>query len=56
LDDRTRDDHAVINGEKIPIDEKFELPDGTQMDGPGDTSADASQIINCRCTLGFGVT
>jgi HK97 family phage portal protein len=56
LDDRTRDDHAVINGEKIPIDEKFELPDGSLMDGPGDTSADASQIINCRCTLGFGVT
>ena len=58
-DDRTRDgdpestNHVVMNGETVGIDEKFSVPskDGPdQMDGPGDTSAPADQVVNCRCT------
>lgn len=48
----SRDQHEAMNGEQIPIDEPWVLPDGTQMMFPTDTSlgAGADQIINCRCT------
>lgn len=58
-DDRVRDgdhggaDHAAANGQVVPIDEKFLVPPDASMDGPGDTSADADQVINCRCVCVF---
>lgn len=58
-DARTRDggktgegpNHAIMNGLALPLDEKFTVPPDADMDGPGDPSAEASQICNCRCTL-----
>lgn len=49
-DDRTRDSHAEANGSKVELDQKF-IVNGQQMDGPGDTSADPAEFINCRCVL-----
>lgn len=62
-DDRTRDggkdgdgpDHDAMDGVTIPIEEKFTVPPDTDMDGPGDPSAGAEQICNCRCVLVFNV-
>ena len=53
-DDRTRDAHLVMDGVVIPIEDKFEVPatsqsEGAFMDYPGDASAPAGQVVNCRC-------
>lgn len=53
-DMRVREDdqvanHAVMNGKTIPIDEKFTVPPDASMDCPGDPTAGASQVCNCRC-------
>lgn len=52
-DGRVREDHLAMNGVEVPQDEPFVLPDGSKMMFPGDVSmgADASQVINCRCTM-----
>jgi hypothetical protein len=52
LDQRVRNDHAVMDGQRIDIDGTF-VVGGSRMRHPGDTSfgADASQTINCRCTV-----
>lgn len=59
-DDRVRDggeghgpDHAAMDGVQVGLDEKFIVPPDTSMDGPGDPSAGADQVINCRCVLTF---
>lgn len=49
-DERVREDHVDMNGEEVDgMDTPWELPDGSLMMFPGDTSlgADASQTINC---------
>lgn len=55
-DDRTRDAHLVMDGVVIPIEDKFEVPatsqsEGAFMDYPGDASAPAGQVVNCRCVV-----
>ena len=55
-DDRTRDAHLLMDGVVVPIDEKFEVPatsqtEGAIMDYPGDPTAPASAVCNCRCSL-----
>jgi hypothetical protein len=40
-----------MNEERAGLDEKFNVQPDATMDGPGDPSAPAEQIINCRCTL-----
>lgn len=55
-DDRVRDDsdhanHSIMNGETAPLDGYFNVPPDAKMDGPGDESAEAEQVINCRCVL-----
>jgi HK97 family phage portal protein len=61
-DDRTRDgessgeaDHLSMDGVKVGLDDLFavyiEGDSPTLMTGPGDPSAPASQLINCRCAL-----
>jgi|SRR5882757_177420 len=42
-DDRTRPEHAEVNGEKIGISDAFSIGEE-----PGDA-------VNCRCTLGFDI-
>lgn len=54
-DDRTRDSHLLMDGVVIPINDKFEVPATSQSEGalmmyPGDATAPASAVCNCRCT------
>ena len=45
-DDRTRESHAEINGEIIPMGEKY----SNGLEYPGDESGDIEEWINCRCS------
>lgn len=49
-------DHLDMDGVKIPIDAKFQV-DGKEfidfMLHPGDSTAHAANVCNCRCTLGY---
>lgn len=49
LDSRTRDSHAAANGEQVGIGERF----SNGLAYPGDPSGDASEVVNCRCTVAF---
>ena len=50
LDDRTRDEHAELDGQAVDPDEDFEV-DGYRIAYPGDPHADPAMVYNCRCTL-----
>ena len=50
LDDRTRDAHAELDGESVPLDEPFVNSIGEIMK-PADPNADPENIYNCRCTM-----
>ena len=61
-DNRTRrmprdaNDHYHIDGVQVAIDEKFVVPAKTYIDNmlhPGDSTARAGNVCNCRCTLGY---
>lgn len=61
-DNRTRrmprdaNDHLHMDGVKIPIDAKFEVRAKEYIDlmlHPGDSTAHAGNVCNCRCTLGY---
>jgi SPP1 gp7 family putative phage head morphogenesis protein len=47
MDDRTRDTHAVADGEMVPVDQPF--TNGLMY--PGDPGADPAETINCRCVI-----
>lgn len=47
LDARTRDSHAMVNGEIREVDEKF----SNGLLYPGDPSAPAAEVVNCRCVV-----
>ena len=47
LDARTRESHAMVDGEIRELDEKFS--NGLRF--PGDPSGKAAEVINCRCAL-----
>lgn len=47
VDDRTRDRHSNMNGETVNIDKPF----SNGLMYPGDQSGDASEVVNCRCTM-----
>jgi hypothetical protein len=52
-------DHYNMNGVKINMEAKFEVPNNKVglgyelMDHPGDSTASAANVCNCRCTLGY---
>jgi SPP1 gp7 family putative phage head morphogenesis protein len=48
LDDRTRDSHALLDGETVDIDEPFS--NGLMFPADVD-SGDPSEVYNCRCTM-----
>lgn len=50
LDDRTRDTHQRLDGQEVEVDEPFKV-DGMEIMYPGDPSADAELVYNCRCTM-----
>lgn len=47
LDERTRDTHAEMDMEFVPVDEKF----SNSLMEPCDPDGDPSEVYNCRCTL-----
>ena len=47
LDDRTRDSHALLDGEERDIDEPF----SNGLMYPADPSGEPSEVYNCRCTM-----
>lgn len=49
LDGRTRHAHAAADGQTVDIDKPFML-DGYALRYPGDSSAPAYLVYNCRCT------
>lgn len=46
-DEHVRESHRSINGEVVNMSKRF----GNGLEYPGDQSGDASEVINCRCTL-----
>jgi SPP1 gp7 family putative phage head morphogenesis protein len=46
LDDRTRDRHADIDGERVPTDKPF----SNGLMYPGDQGGPSEEVVNCRCT------
>jgi hypothetical protein len=50
-DNRVRDTHEAINGQKVKFGQPFRSPSGALLLYPGDTSLGAgpSEICNCRC-------
>jgi SPP1 gp7 family putative phage head morphogenesis protein len=46
-DDRTRETHAAIDGESVPLDDTF----SNDLEYPGDPMGEASEVYNCRCTM-----
>lgn len=53
-DERVRDDHRLMDGQKvIGIERAFVFPDGSQAMFPGDDSleAPAKNLIQCRCWM-----
>ncbi len=53
LDKRTRRDHLMADTlEPVPINGVF-IVGGSIMEFPGDPTAPAEQVINCRCVMGI---
>lgn len=50
LDERTREAHLVANGQIVDQDKTF-LVRGERLRHPGDPSASAANVINCRCSV-----
>lgn len=46
-DEKTRDSHAEVDGEEQPLNQPFS--NGLMF--PGDPEGDASEVVNCRCTI-----
>ena len=49
-DGRTRSFHADANGQRVHMDEKFNVG-GAEMDFTGDPAGGAKNVINCRCVI-----
>ena len=50
LDNRTRHSHAMLDGQKVDVEKPFKV-DGYEIRYPGDASAPAYLVYNCRCTM-----
>ena len=50
LDERTRLEHRLLDGQERGVDEDFEV-DGYKIYEPGDPSADPEMVYNCRCSV-----
>ena len=48
-DERTRDMHAAMSGQRVKYDEDFVLPNGETARFPLDSGLSAENVINCRC-------
>lgn len=50
IDDRTRHEHRELDGQRVELDEPFEV-EGYEIMYPADPSADAEMVYNCRCAM-----
>lgn len=50
LDERTREEHRILDGQKVKVGEKFKV-DGVEIEYPGDPSAPGYMVYNCRCCI-----
>lgn len=51
-DSRTREHHRDADGQTVGRDEAFRVG-GHDLRYPGDPSAPAGEVVNCRCTIGY---
>lgn len=56
VDARTRDSHAVMNGQEVGFNEPFVSGDGNYLMYPGDPAAPIEEIANCRCTVSNSIS
>lgn len=49
IDGRTRDSHFSADGQRVPMDGKFQIG-GYEADHPGDPGLPPHESVNCRCT------
>ena len=49
-DGRTRHEHALLDGQTVPLDKPFDI-DGHKLMFPGDPTGLARLVWNCRCTM-----
>ena len=52
FDDRTRSTHSEADGQIVMANDTF-FVGGSQMMFPGDPSATAAEVINCRCSIAY---
>ena len=52
FDDRTRSTHSEADGQIVMANDTF-FVGGSQMMFPGDPSAPAAEVINCRCSIAY---
>ncbi|NCC84034.1 MAG: hypothetical protein EOM03_07895 [Clostridia bacterium] len=50
LDNSTREEHRQLDGQRVDVDEPFEV-NGEKIMYPGDPSAAGYLVYNCRCSL-----
>lgn len=50
IDGRTRRSHFRADGQRRPLDGKFQVG-RADLDHPGDPRGPAAEVINCRCTI-----
>jgi hypothetical protein len=48
--------HEEMAGKSVSLNERFVLPDGTQMLYPHDPSAPASQTLGCHCMADYSIS
>lgn len=50
LDGRTRHEHRLLNNQRVPLDKPFTV-EGYEIFEPGDPTAEAFLVYNCRCRM-----
>lgn len=50
IDDRTRHEHRILDGQKVELDEPFTV-DGYELMYPADPSGEPEMVYNCRCAM-----
>lgn len=50
-DEKVRETHMHLDGQKQPLAKPFRSISGAKLMRPGDRSAPASEVINCRCSM-----
>ena len=49
LDERTRDTHRELDGQRVDVDEDYVTYNGDRLRFPADPMAPAEEVYNCRC-------